>query len=96
MKKRYTRTDVARLVRERLGFSRSIAEVDEVLAVAFVIIGEKLSDGDRVAILRFGCFERRVRAARPGRDLVTGETTMLAESSTARFTPAARLKRAMR
>ena len=83
--------DLVECVAAELGGSRTAAE-KAVKAVLDSILDGVDRDGN-VAIAGFGTFERKERAARPGRNPRTGETLEIPASSTVAFRPAAALKR---
>ena len=70
-------------VAEKAGMPRAQAAraVDATLAV----VAEALSEGQKVQLLGFGTFERKVRPARQGRNPRTGETLEIAESRSVAF-----------
>ena len=70
-------------VAEKAGMSRAQAAraVDATLAS----VAEALSKGEKVQLLGFGTFEKKVRPARQGRNPRTGETLEIAESKNVGF-----------
>ncbi len=62
------------------------------LAALIEVIGETLATGDSVALVGFGTFEVRERAARTGRNPKTGAELKIAASKTPAFKPGATLK----
>ncbi|MFT3969886.1 MAG: HU family DNA-binding protein [Micropruina sp.] len=72
-------------VAARTGLNRTAAEnaVDAVLE----LIATEVSDGEKVTLPRFGVFEVRHRAARPGRNPRTGAPITVAERRVPVFRP---------
>ena len=70
-------------VAEKAGMPRAQAAraVDATLAS----VAEALSKGEKVQLLGFGTFEKKVRPARQGRNPRTGETLEIAESKNVAF-----------
>ena len=70
-------------VAEKAGMSRAQAAraVDATLAS----VAEALSKDEKVQLLGFGTFEKKVRPARLGRNPRTGETLEIAESKNVGF-----------
>ena len=70
-------------VAEKAGMPRAQAAraVDATLAA----VAEALSEGQKVQLLGFGTFERKIRPARQGRNPRTGETLEIAESRSVAF-----------
>ena len=70
-------------VAEKAGMPRAQAAraVDATLAT----VAEALSEGQKVQLLGFGTFERKIRPARQGRNPRTGETLEIAESRSVAF-----------
>ena len=79
------KSDLAGRVADRIGVSRSAAG-DAVDAV-FNAVGEALSKGEEVRIVGFGTFATRHRPARSGRNPRTGESLVIAASTTPAFKP---------
>ncbi len=78
------------LVAQRLELSRKAAS-DAVEAVVDSI-KESVSSGERVAITGFGVFERVERAARTGRNPLTGVSAPIKATSVPKFRPGAEFK----
>jgi len=62
------------------------------IAALIEIIGETLGNGDSIALVGFGTFEVRERAARVGRNPKTGAELKIAASKAPAFKPGATLK----
>ncbi|MDO9052959.1 MAG: HU family DNA-binding protein [Gallionella sp.] len=71
--------------------STKIAAEHNVTAL-IEIIGETLAKGDSLALVGFGTFEVRERAARVGRNPKTGAELKIAASKVPAFKPGATLK----
>ncbi len=68
------------------------ADAERNISALIEIIGETLSKGDSIALVGFGTFEVRERAARTGRNPKTGETLNINASKVPAFKPGATLK----
>lgn len=74
-----------------LGKKEANAAVDAVVAT----IQGALSNGDSVALIGFGTFEVRTRAARRGRNLATGEPMDIPEKNVPAFKAGKKLRDAV-
>ncbi len=74
-----------------LGKKQANAAVDAVVAT----IQGALSNGDSVALIGFGTFEVRTRAARKGRNLATGEEMDIPEKNVPAFKAGKKLRDAV-
>jgi len=70
----------------------SKADADRNIAALIEIIGATLKKGDNVALVGFGTFEVRKRAARIGRNPKTGEELKIKASKQPAFKAGATLK----
>lgn len=70
-------------------------DADKNIAALLDIISETLGKGDSLALVGFGTFEVRERAARTGRNPATGAQLNIAASKTPAFKPGATLKAAV-
>ena len=77
----------------KTGSTKIVAEHNLVALIE--VIGETLAAGDSVALVGFGTFEVRERAARTGRNPKTGAELKIAASKTPAFKPGATLKAAV-
>lgn len=68
---------------------------EQNIAALIEVIGETLSKGDNIALVGFGTFEVRERAARTGRNPKTGAELKIAASKVPAFKPGATLKAAV-
>lgn len=71
------------------------ADADKNIAALIEIISETLGKGENLALVGFGTFEVRERAARTGRNPATGAELNIAASKTPAFKPGATLKAAV-
>lgn len=77
----------------KTGSTKVVAE--QHLAALIEVIGETLTSGESIALVGFGTFEVRERAARTGRNPKTGAELKIAASKTPAFKPGATLKAAV-
>lgn len=75
---------------EKTGSTKIAAEQN--IAALIEIIGETLGKGGNVALVGFGTFEVRERAARVGRNPKTGKELKINASKVPAFKPGATLK----
>ncbi len=73
----------------------SKADADRTIGALIEIITDSLKKGDNVALVGFGTFEVRKRAAREGRNPATGETIKIKAAKVPAFKPGAGLKAAV-
>lgn len=73
----------------------SKADADRSIAALIDIITANLKKGDNVALVGFGTFEVRKRAARNGRNPATGEAIKIKASKQPAFKAGATLKAAV-
>jgi len=71
------------------------ADADRSIAAVIEIISATLKKGDKIALVGFGTFEVRKRAARIGRNPATGAELKIKASKTPAFKPGATLKAAV-
>ncbi len=71
------------------------ADADRSVAALIEIITTTLKKGDNVALVGFGTFEVRKRAARSGRNPATGETIKIKATKAPAFKAGAGLKAAV-
>jgi DNA-binding protein HU-beta len=71
------------------------ADADKNIAALIEIISETLGKGENLALVGFGTFEVRERAARTGRNPATGAELNIAASKSPAFKPGATLKAAV-
>ncbi|NLS44312.1 MAG: HU family DNA-binding protein [Firmicutes bacterium] len=89
-----TKTELVEKVAMKTGFTKkdSAKAVDAILTV----ITETLAEGEKVALVGFGSFEVRQRAARSGRDPRTGAEIHIAARKAPVFKAGKSLKDAVR
>jgi len=71
------------------------ADADRNIAALIEIISGTLKNGDNIALVGFGTFEVRKRAARTGRNPKTGEELKIKASNVPAFKAGATLKAAV-
>jgi DNA-binding protein HU-beta len=70
-------------IAEKAGVTKK--EADAVLSAVIETIVESVADGDKVALVGFGSFEKRHRKEREGRNPKTGEAMTIAATSVPAF-----------
>ena len=88
------KTELISAVAEKSGASKKDAE--KVVNATFDVITEALSKGDKVALIGFGNFEVRERAAREGKNPQTGEKIKIAACKVPGFKAGKALKEAVK
>lgn len=88
------KTELISAVAEKTGASKKDAE--KVVNATFDVITEALSKGDKVALIGFGNFEVRERAAREGKNPQTGEKIKIAACKVPAFKAGKALKEAVK
>ena len=84
------RAELVENVAKATGQAKS--EVTRTLSAFIHTITGALSRGDKVTLVGFGTFERRMRKARTGRNPKTGESIQIAASKSAKFKAGKTLK----
>lgn len=82
--------DIVERVAELTGYPK--ARMAVAYETIFELMAEALAEGDSVNVPGFGAFHVSERAARRGRNPVTGEPITISASKTVRFKPAKGLK----
>lgn len=67
-------------------------DAEKVLKAFTDVVAEELKKGEKVQLVGFGTFEVSERAAREGRNPLTGETMQIAASKTPKFKAGKALK----
>lgn len=67
-------------------------EAEKALKAFTDVIAEELAKGEKIQLVGFGTFEVSERAAREGRNPMTGETIQIAASKTPKFKAGKALK----
>ena len=73
------KTDLTNKIAETSGLSKANAK--KALEATLEAISEALKDGDKVALVGFGTFSTATRAARQGKNPLTGEVIEIAEKT---------------
>ena len=71
-------------------------DADEAVKAVFDAITEALAEGEKVALVGFGTFEVKTRAARTGKNPRTGEVIDIAETKIPSFKAGSALKGAVK
>ena len=87
------KTELVDAVAEKADMSKASAA--RAVDAALEAIGASLAQGDQVALIGFGTFLVRDRAARSGRNPRTGETINIAAAKVPAFKPGKALKDAV-
>lgn len=82
--------DFITLVAAKTGLTKKDSE--RTMDALFQTLGEVLTRGERVIVSGFGIFETKDRAARTGRNPLTGETMPIPPYVAAAFRPSKELK----
>ncbi len=88
------KTELVNAIAAKTGLSKK--DSDAALAATVEAITEALKAGDKVALIGFGTFEVRERAARTGKNPATGETIQIAACKAPAFKAGAALKNAVK
>lgn len=82
---------------EKIADSADLSKASAGRALDAVVesISETLQNGDQVALVGFGTFSVRTRAARTGRNPKTGDEIQIAEANVPAFKPGKALKEAV-
>ena len=89
-----TKAELADALFEQIGLSKR--ESKQAVDVFFEIISARLIAGEEIKLTGFGNFTTRMKAARPGRNLHTGEAVPIAARRVVTFHASQRLKEAVR
>ncbi len=88
------KTELVNAIAAKTGLSKK--DSDAALAATVEAITEALKAGDKVALIGFGTFEVRERAARTGKNPATGETISIAACKAPAFKAGKALKDAVK
>ncbi|MDD6033352.1 MAG: HU family DNA-binding protein [Oscillospiraceae bacterium] len=88
-----TKTELINAVAEKSALTKKDAE--KAVSAVIESITEALASGDKVALVGFGTFEVRDRAAREGKNPATGEAITIAASKVPAFKAGKALKDAV-
>lgn len=85
------RSELIDAIAQKSGVSKK--DIGNVISALTDTVGEALEKGDKVALVGFGTFETRERAARTGRNPATGATMQIAAAKAPAFKAGAELKK---
>lgn len=88
------KTELVNAIAAKAGLSKK--DADAALAATVEAVTEALKSGDKVALVGFGTFEVRERAARTGKNPATGETIEIAACKAPAFKAGKALKDAVK
>ena len=88
------KTELVNAIAAKTGLSKKDSDV--ALAATVEAITEALKAGDKIALVGFGTFEVRERAARTGKNPATGETIEIAACKAPAFKAGKALKDAVK
>ena len=88
------KTELVNAIAAKTGLSKK--DSDAALAATVEAITEALKAGDKIALVGFGTFEVRERAARTGKNPATGETIEIAACKAPAFKAGKALKDAVK
>ena len=86
-----TKKEIVRSIAEETGLTQAL--VREVVQKTFDSILDSLADNNRVELRNFGVFDIKVRAARLGRNLATGDQVQVPERIVVAFKPTKEMER---
>ncbi|MDO4555927.1 MAG: HU family DNA-binding protein [Lachnospiraceae bacterium] len=84
------KTELVAAIAEKTELSKK--EAEKALKAFTDVIAEELAKGEKIQLVGFGTFEVSERAAREGRNPMTGETIQIAASKTPKFKAGKALK----
>lgn len=84
------KTELVAAMAERTELTKK--EAEKALKAFTDIVAEELTKGEKIQLVGFGTFELSERAAREGRNPMTGETIQIAASKTPKFKAGKALK----
>ena len=84
------KTELVAAIAEKTELTKK--EAEKALKAFTDVIAEELAKGEKIQLVGFGTFEVSERAAREGRNPVTGETIQIAASKTPKFKAGKALK----
>ena len=88
------KTELIAAIADKAGVSKKDAE--KVVGATFDVITEAMAKGDKVALVGFGNFEVRERAAREGKNPQTGDKIKIAACKVPAFKAGKALKDAVK
>ena len=84
------KTELVAAMAERTELTKK--EAEKALKAFTDIVAEELTKGEKIQLVGFGTFEVSERAAREGRNPMTGETIQISASKTPKFKAGKALK----
>jgi DNA-binding protein HU-beta len=84
------KTELVAAIAEKTELSKKDAE--KALKAFTEVVAEELKKGEKIQLVGFGTFEVAERAAREGRNPITGETIKIAASKAPKFKAGSQLK----
>lgn len=84
------KTELVAAIAEKTGVSK--ANTEAVVKAFTDVVAEQLKAGDKIQLVGFGTFEVSERAAREGRNPLTGEAMKIAASKAPKFKAGKALK----
>ena len=84
------KTELVAAIAEKTELSKKDAE--KALKAFTEVVAEELKKGEEIQLVGFGTFEVAERAAREGRNPITGETIKIAASKAPKFKAGSQLK----
>jgi DNA-binding protein HU-beta len=84
------KTELVAAIAEKTELSKKDAE--KALKAFTEVVAEELKKGQKIQLVGFGTFEVAERAAREGRNPITGETIKIAASKAPKFKAGSQLK----
>ena len=85
------KSEMISVIAEKTGVSKS--EAEKVFNATFDMFKEELAKGEKVSVVGFGTFKISERAAREGRNPLTGEKLQIAASKSVSFKAGTELKK---
>ena len=85
-----TKTELVNALAEKSRLNK--IDASKALTATLDIITDALKAGDKVSLIGFGTFSVSERAARTGKNPLTGEAIAISASKTAKFKPGQQLK----
>lgn len=85
------KSEMISVIAEKTGVSKS--EAEKVFNATFDMFKEELAKGEKVSVAGFGTFKISERAAREGRNPLTGEKLQIAASKSVSFKVGTELKK---
>lgn len=85
------KSEMISVIAEKTGVSKS--EAEKVFNATFDMFKEDLAKGEKVSVAGFGTFKISERAAREGRNPLTGEKLQIAASKSVSFKAGTELKK---